>query len=185
MSILFITIGVIGSGKSTVANFVSENFDAEILSADIARKRMLDIRCDEKKSESYGGGIYSKESREQVYKELFKSARKKLKDQKNIIIDASFQKQKQRDKAREIADETKSRFIIVHCYAPNHRIKEWLAKRSKEGSVSDGRIEILDDFRKSFDKVRIDEKTVSIDTSNEDFLKEIKEKISNKIKSLP
>ena len=178
-------MGIIGSGKSTVAEFVSKNFNANILSADIARKCMLNISRDKKKLEEYGEGVYSKESREQVYGELFKAARKELKNQKNIIIDASFQKQKQRDKSRQIADETNSKFIIIYCHAPNHKIREWLIKRARKNSVSDGRIEILEDFRKNFDELKKNEDVLEIDTSNENFLEEIKDKITIRIRSLP
>ncbi len=185
MAVLFITTGIIGSGKSMIAEFVSKKFNAEILSVDTARKGLLNIKMDEKRLEDYGKGIYSNESREKVYEKLFEIAKEKLKNQKNAIIDASFQKQEQRDKAKDIAFKTGSGFIILYCHAPEEKIKEWLIKRSKEQSVSDGRLELLEDFKKNFDKVEADENTISIDASNEDFLKQTQEKINSKLKSLP
>lgn len=185
MSILFITTGIVGSGKSTAAELISKEFDAEILSTDVARKEMLKIDKDKKKFEEYGKGVYSKKMRGEVYEILFEAAEKKLRNQKNVVIDASFQKQEQREMAKQTAYKTNSKFIMVYCYAPEDKIRKWLAKRSKEGSVSDGRVEILEDFKRNFDEVNADENTISIDTSKEGFLKEIKEKIKSKIKDLP
>lgn len=182
MAILFITTGLIGSAKSMIAEFISKEFNAEQLSTDIVRKKIFKTKKDKKRY--YGEGIYTEEKKEKIYKKLFEITEKKLKNENNVIIDASFQKQYQRDKAKQIASKTNSDFIIIYCNPPEDKIKEWLVKRSKEKSISDARIEIFEDFKKNFDEVEINEDIIEIDTSNEDFFKEVKEKINNKLKSL-
>ncbi|CAN2045540.1 hypothetical protein GMMP1_1600002 [Candidatus Magnetomoraceae bacterium gMMP-1] len=169
MPVLFITTGLIGSGKSWISERISKKFKAKILSTDIARKEIFNIEMNEKKLEDYGQKVYSKKSREKVYVKLFEKAEKLLQQGLNVIIDASFQQQHYRDMAKNLADKTNSQFIILYCCTPENEIKKMLKERSQTQSVSDGRLEIFDDFKKNFDEVKIDKNVIVIDSFQDDI----------------
>lgn len=81
---LLIMIGVAGGGKSTKANMVAEYFNGEIISSDEIRNEIfseLNIENTE---------LYSKDSKDEVYKVLIEKVEANLKKGKFTIADATF-----------------------------------------------------------------------------------------------
>jgi hypothetical protein len=70
-----------------------------------------------------------------------------------VIIDASFIKAEQRLKAKGLASEMDADFIIIECTLDEESIKQRLAQRLEQGSVSDGRWEIYEPQKRQFDPV--------------------------------
>jgi hypothetical protein len=88
-----------------------------------------------------------------TYDKIFAKARHVLGDGGSVIIDASFIKAEERLKAKELAREIDADFFIIECTLDEEVIKQRLAQRLKQGSVSDGRWEIYQPQKKAFDPV--------------------------------
>jgi uncharacterized protein len=72
----------------------------------------------------------------------------------SVILDASFKRAAERQKAGETARKKGAEFLVVECRLPDERLlKERLEARARAGSVSDGRWELLDEQKRDFDMV--------------------------------
>ena len=91
-------------------------------------------------------GAYDPSFTERVYEEVIRRASQVLASGRPVIIDASFRSAATRRAARELAERHKVPFTFVECKADPAVCKDRLRTRSGEPTVSDGRLEIFDDF---------------------------------------
>jgi hypothetical protein len=152
-SVIIVTFGLIGSGKSTFAELFSEELSCEIVSSDIVRKKISGIPSKERKYEEYDSGIYSKDITERTYQELFDRAQKITKNGRPVILDASFSKRKWRECLIDRANSLDTPLYFLQSRAPKDVIEQRLLRRERQGkSVSDGRLEIFDRFIREFEE---------------------------------
>jgi predicted kinase len=85
------------------------------------------------------------------------------------VLDATFQKKKHRDMARILADKYNAVFLPLYCSCPDHVAKKWLKQRLKSKSVSDGRWEIYQMQKDSFDMFTDEEKPLLINTAETEY----------------
>jgi aminoglycoside phosphotransferase family enzyme/predicted kinase len=179
--LLLIMSGLVGTGKTTVAQALSRSLGFTVISADIVRKGLAGISPTERRFEQFGGGIYSKEFSRKTYDEMFAQARELLSQGQSVILDASFKKRQDRLQAISLAEEAKAGFAIVECILDEETVKRYLEKRVKEGSVSDGRWEIYEQQKQDFDKITefTSENHIILDTSQpmSNIVKMISERI--------
>jgi predicted kinase len=83
-----------------------------------------------------------------------------------VVLDASFREHAQRDALRALAARRGVALRFVECWAPEDMILTRLAERAKGPSVSDGRQEVFDAFRRSYEALREGE-GVRLDTSRD------------------
>jgi len=151
--VIIVTFGLIGSGKSTVAELLSEELSCEIVSSDKVRKEISGIPANERRYEKYDRGIYSKEVTELTYQELFDRAQEKTKNGRGVILDASFSKRKWRESLVERAESLNIPLYFLQTHTPKDVIEQRLIKREQEKtSISDARLEILDRFISEFEE---------------------------------
>jgi len=167
--IVFLVSGLTGTGKSTLAMKLAVDYHADILNTDIIRKEIEGIDKFEKHLDKPNTGLYAPDKIDQTYQEMFKRLEEKLKLNKNIILDATFQKKKYRDKVREIVDRYNAIYIAIRCTAPDDIVKKWLEERLREKTVSDGRWEIYKVQKKTFEDFKEDEEHIVVDMSEEDY----------------
>ncbi len=139
---LIIMMGLVATGKSALAQAVAGKTGAAVISSDVTRKNLQNIPLNERHFDEFDSGLYSREMNRKTYDAMFAEARSLLRQGKTVIIDASFRKLAERRAARDLARREKAGFILVECGAPEAVIKERLARRLEEGSVSDGRWEV-------------------------------------------
>ena len=96
--------------------------------------------------------IYSPDKILSTYKKVIIKANKLLLNNKNVIIDATFQKNKYREMVNKLAEELNIIPIFIQCIAPDIMVKTWLKERMKTKSVSDGRWEIYKSMKKNFEQ---------------------------------
>jgi hypothetical protein len=72
---------------------------------------------------------------------------------RTVVLDASFRGREQRAAARRLAREHGVPFYFVECRADPDVCRERLARRDRERRVTDGRIEIFDEFRERWESV--------------------------------
>ena len=88
--LLFITVGLVGSGKTTLARALAGRLGLTVISSDILRKRLASVPLTEHRFEEMESGIYSPDFSRQTYGALFEEAEKILQRGDPVILDASF-----------------------------------------------------------------------------------------------
>jgi aminoglycoside phosphotransferase family enzyme/predicted kinase len=155
---LFFTVGLVGSGKSTVSTALAKRVGLTVLASDVIRKKLANIPVTEHRYDEVGSGIYSADFSRQTYAKLLAEAGEILRQGEHVILDASFIRAADRAGALNLAAETGADLRILECRLDETNIKERLAQRLKGNSVSDGRWAIYEPQKKKFESVtEIDE----------------------------
>lgn len=148
---LFITSGLLATGKSALAQELGRRSGYAVISSDMTRKALAGIPATEHRFDSFQSGLYSPEFTRRTYDEMYRAARQVLEEGKSVILDASFNKAEERERAWALARGAGADFKAIECMASEEVVRERLAHRFERESVSDGRLEILDQFRQDFD----------------------------------
>ncbi|MBF8266791.1 MAG: putative kinase [Dehalococcoidia bacterium] len=139
---LFITSGLVGTGKSHVAAGLARCWGLEMVSSDVVRKELAGIPPTEHRFEPFEEGIYSPQLSDRTYQHLLQQAEGYLSQGKSVILDASFRHARERRQAATLAREQGAYFFALECIAPEAVVKERLERRlRREGETSDGRWE--------------------------------------------
>ncbi|KYC50671.1 MAG: L-seryl-tRNA(Sec) kinase [Candidatus Methanofastidiosum methylothiophilum] len=146
---LIVITGLPGSGKTTIADALSKEIDAVVLSTDKIRKSM------------FKNPIYNEEDKRIIYNELFSQGKNLLSAGRSVILDGTFYTRALRERAKEIANATNEKIFFVYCETPESILKERITKRKDKYSDADFSVylkikEIFEDF---------EEEVISIDTS--------------------
>jgi hypothetical protein len=145
---------MIGTGKSTLARALAEALGWEWLRADVLRKELAQVPFLEHRFEEFHQGIYSPEFSQKTYQKLFERARDNLESGRSAILDASFKKQADRQRALELARNTRADFLYIECHCSDEEIRKRLDRRAREkNEPSDGRWELLAEQKKDYDPV--------------------------------
>jgi len=165
--VLFITVGLVGTGKSTLAKALARRLGLVVISSDITRKQLADVPLTEHRFEEFDSGIYSAELSRRTYDKMFSGVGDVLSDGGSVVLDASFIRAEERLKAKRLAEEIGADFFIIECTLDEANIKKRLEGRLERGSVSDGRWEIYRPQKKAFDPVKeaSPQKHAIVDTS--------------------
>jgi aminoglycoside phosphotransferase family enzyme/predicted kinase len=151
--VLFITTGLVGTGKTFLAEVLAKRLGLVVISSDVTRKQLAGIPVTEHRFEEPDTGIYSAVFSRKTYDKMFSAAGDILNDGGSVILDASFIKAEERLKARQLAKKMSADFIIIECTLDEESIKKRLAQRLEAGSASDGRWEIYQPQKKQFQPV--------------------------------
>ncbi len=143
--------GMIGSGKSTVAETLSRELSWPVIDSDRARKQLLGVEEKRALLDPAWSGAYGPDVTVRVYAETLRRASVVLASRRSVVIDASFRSAAARRGAQELARAHGAAFLFVECRAPLDVCRARLTNRSK--GPSDGRPAILDDFIASFEPV--------------------------------
>ena len=96
--------GVVGTGKSTAADVISETLcDAVVVSSDRIRKRMAGLAAAERAPATVEGGIYTEDDTRRVYAGLLERAQSIVIAGRVAVLDATFSRHAQRAAATEFA----------------------------------------------------------------------------------
>jgi aminoglycoside phosphotransferase family enzyme/predicted kinase len=138
--------GIIASGKSTVADAIGAMANAPVVDTDRTRKHMLGIAVTTPVHDAAWTGAYAPDFTERVYTEVLRRADCVLSSGRPVVIDASFRSRALRRRAHTIACERGVPFYFVECTASPDECRRRLRDRAKQESVSDGRLEVFDEF---------------------------------------
>jgi uncharacterized protein len=143
--VVFAIGGLIGSGKTTVAEQLSRSTGASLVSADATRKFLAGIPREAKGDPSIYSGSFS----ERVRAELLRRGARVLESGRSVILDTTFVSREYRRQARELAQRFAAAFLFVECRAPESVLRERL--RGRTGGVSDAREDLLDRFLRALE----------------------------------
>lgn len=165
--VLLIMSGLVGTGKTTIAQELAKKLGVVVITADVTRKQLAGIPLTEHRFEKFGAGIYSPKYSRETYEKMYSRAQEILKAGDSVIIDASFINARERLKAMDLARRMGADFLVVECTLSEEIIRERLAKRQEQYSFSDARQCVLESQKKIFERVSEvpDDQHIVIDTS--------------------
>ena len=165
--LLFLVSGLTGTGKSTVALKIAVDYQASIINTDVVRKEMAGMDKFERHHDQPDTGLYEPERIKLTYQKVLEKAAVLLRQGKNVVVDATFQKQPYRKMVDQVVKDTNAVDIWVQCTCPDQIVKQRLEERLKKKSVSDGRWEIYLHQKQTFDPFSDTQRYLEFDTSNE------------------
>jgi len=140
---LFIFFGLIATGKSTVAQAWAERQDLRYYNSDVVRKELAGLSPQDRQRETTDHGIYTSEFTAKTYGALLERAEHDLVQGQGVVLDASYQRQADRDQVRRLAQRLGVRLYCILCVCPEEEMKRRMAERALDPrAVSDGRWEI-------------------------------------------
>lgn len=170
-----IFFGLIGAGKSFLAQKFGERNEASILNTDIIRKELANIPLEEKRMVNYGKDIYSYSFSKRTYNYLIRRGLKYYLNNYSIILDGTFNKKEWRDMVKRILNKKVMPFWI-YLSASEKIIKRRLSNKRK---ITDGRLEIYEKMKRDFYPVRKLKNLIKIDNSKnyKEVIKKLEEKL--------
>jgi predicted kinase len=150
---LFVTVGVTGTGKTTLSRALARQIGLAVISSDVVRKQLAGIPATEHRRDEFDTGIYSADFSRRTYDTMLAQARDLLSTGTSIVLDATFIRSADRQKASDLAATTGAELLIIECALDENTIRQWLSRRARGQSVSDGREEILEPQQRQFEPV--------------------------------
>jgi len=144
-------IGLPGSGKSYFAGRLAAAIHAVYISSDQVRKTMM------------ATGRYSTEEKEKVYDQMLALAQQAVKQNKNVVLDATFYRRHIREKFMDRTGDAGG-IHFIEITAPEPIIKERL-KQKREDSEAD--FDVYLQVRKQWEPLR--EPHLALDSSGNDI----------------
>lgn len=130
---LAITHGLPGSGKSFVAQVLSEAVGALCARSDVERKRLFGLAPLQSSQGRVPGGIYGEGTTERTYQKLLEIAQLGLEAGWPVLIDAAFLRRPERARFAALAAALGVPFTIIDCRAPKAVLLERVARRQAAG----------------------------------------------------
>lgn len=157
-----VVAGIMGCGKSTVADAIGGHFGWPVVNSDMVRKRLCGVAPRERLPQE----AYSREMSVKVYDELYAAV---ASAGAGIVLDAQFGMAEGRKQAVQAARQAGGHALLVHCDAPDEVVRERMKKRVLDPSrVSDATADLLEDARKRFEPPTPEEdlELIAFDTRN-------------------
>ena len=151
---LILMAGLMGAGKSVLAESLATTLGTEIIRTDVIRKKLLDIPSAEHRYEDFEKGIYSNKMTDKTYTEALKMAESNIEKGGSVIVDTSFKRRNERNNFPSLAHKIGADFFIIECTCPEATIRTRLEERMlNKKEASDGRWEIFQAQKRDFDKI--------------------------------
>ncbi|MGZ8190433.1 MAG: bifunctional aminoglycoside phosphotransferase/ATP-binding protein [Methylococcaceae bacterium] len=169
-TVLIITHGFSGSGKSTFASQLAEKIGALQIRSDIERKRLFGYRAQENTCSSINSGLYTQEAGLKTYQRLVELAKAVIVAGFSVIIDAAFLKAEQRDLFRQLASVCHVQFFIVDFQASNEELCRRI--RQRQNDISEATVDVLHQQQQSAQALYGEElnHVITINTENSNAL---------------
>lgn len=140
-TVLIITHGYSGSGKSTIAAQLAEAIGAFQIRSDIERKRLFGYRANAQTDSGIDSGLYTEQASLKTYQHLKELAKTVLDAGFPAIIDATFLKTEQRYLFRQLAADCGVPFHIVSFQASDRELCKRINLR--QGDASEASVAVL------------------------------------------
>lgn len=98
---IVVVMGLSGSGKSFIAKILHEEFGFEWIRSDAIRKELAGVEEGRHVKVGFGEGIYSEDWTKRVYQEMIKRAEQIHSRGKDVVLDATFLKDWQRNMVKD------------------------------------------------------------------------------------
>ncbi len=153
--LLIAVAGLMGTGKSSLAASLSRRLAAPHLESDRIRQELFPER--EALNTRFGAGKYSLAARQQVYDRMLLEATRNLERHEIVVVDSSFASREIRGRFRDAAFRAGARIVWIHCQLEEPELKRRLQQRLNQRSFSEGRVELLEEQRRTFEAFTAEE----------------------------
>ncbi len=144
---LWVVCGLPAAGKSTLSRRLEEILGCGVISSDSTRKALFGLEADSAAEAAFGRGIYCPAADARTYAKLLLRAQEGLASGADVILDATFSREEQRNEAIRLANDQGALVIFVECRVADHLLEQRLARRSDMRGVSDARLHHLPELR--------------------------------------
>ncbi len=135
---LLVVCGRVGTGKSTVAQRLSEQTGFVTFNSDVIRKRLAGILPTAHLEAASASGLYSQEFSQRTYAALFAQAEEELRAGRGVIIDATCKRPEDRQALLALAQRQQVPVLFLECQTSLAEVERRLRERVRRGdSVSD------------------------------------------------
>ena len=164
---LVVLVGLSGSGKSNVAAALAERTGFRSWSSDVERKRLAGLDLVDRAGREGAKEIYSPQFSARTYAALYENAERHLAAGRGVILDATFLRRIDRDRARALTSRLGKPILIVECRCDEDEIRRRLERREVENTdPSDADLEIHMQQRRVYEPTSGDEPaTMTVDTT--------------------
>ena len=140
---LIVVCGRVGTGKSTVAQRLSEQTGFVLFNSDVIRKRLAGILPTARVEAAYGSGLYSQEFSQRTYATLFAQTEEELRTGRGVIVDATCKRQEDRHAFLALGQRQQVPVLFLECRTSLAEVERRLRERERRGdSVSDATWEL-------------------------------------------
>lgn len=148
---LVVLYGLMGSGKTSVARWLREEYGWHMVSTDAVRKQLAGVGENTRVWVPYNEGLYSPEMNRQTYSEVCRRAENLLLAGFPVVIDGAYKSRDDRAPVIELAARSDARLLFVRTEcSPEEQVRR-LAGRQQYDTRSDGRVEIMEQQRSDFE----------------------------------
>lgn len=141
-SYVFVFMGLIASGKSTLAQAFAEQWHLQYYNSDIERKKLARIERTTRGTGKFAEGIYTAEFTRLTYDALIDKGKAEILHGRSVVLDGSYVKQIERQKILK-AFAGLARLFFILCEVSEQVTQQRLQLRAfDENAVSDGTFEI-------------------------------------------
>ncbi|HUG13883.1 MAG TPA: AAA family ATPase [Thermomicrobiales bacterium] len=152
--LLLIACGLSGSGKSALARGLAEAERLTVIASDVVRKEISGVALTAHRRAGYSEGIYAPGVSARTYATMLERGRECLAHGASALLDATFLRREDRERARSLAHEMGALFACLECVAPEDVIVARLQARERDASeVSDARVETYYAQKRAFEPV--------------------------------
>lgn len=124
---LVVVVGLSGSGKSTVAAALQARTGFVHINSDATRKRLAGVPPTARP----GDELYTPARSAATYAAMYAAARDALAAGRGAILDATFQRRIDRDRARAVARQAGVPILFVECVCPEEEVRSRLRERGE------------------------------------------------------
>ena len=179
---LLLTGGLVGTGKSTIAQALAKALGWEWSSTDKVRKELAHLQPQERRMEKFHEGIYSPDFSRLTYQALMERAGALLRAGKSTILDGSFKKEAERKKALELSMQAHADLLFIECQCSELTIQRRLAQRALDPKEpSDGRWEIFADQKEDYEPIQSVPPEMHLPLNTEESIGECLEKVFHRL----
>ena len=148
---IVVTMGLPGSGKTTLARELARHLGLVHLSSDVVRKSLAGLRPTDRRVAAFGRGIYGQSMTRRTYAALRRRALRWLRRGYSVVVDATFGHAAEREAMRRIAARYGARLRVLVCQADEATIRHRLAARATDAlTASDATLDIWPALRAAY-----------------------------------
>ncbi len=141
--------GLVGSGKTALAEALGRALAVPVVESDRTRKWLAGVAPTERAPDA----AYTAAASRETFAELFRRAAVVLASGRGVVLDATFRARALRRRARALARRAGARFLFVETTCDEATLRERLRRRAAGPSVSDATEALLARVRREFQPV--------------------------------